>query len=851
MTLDALHSSTRLRPEAPLQALPHDSLGLDAESLKRGLLAHLELTLAELPAHVDSEWEPYVALALAVRDRMVQRWIVTQEAYYRLDAKRVYYLSLEYLMGRMLGNSLVNMGLLDECSRALHDLGYRLEDLREAEWDAGLGNGGLGRLAACFLDSLATLGYAAYGYGLRYDYGIFHQRIANGAQVEVADSWLRYGNPWEIPRPGDRFRVQFYGSVRTGVDEHGRLVKRWVDTRDVFATPYDTPVPGYGTQTVNTLRLWGARAVEEFDLHEFNEGDYIAAIESRARSENICRVLYPSDNVVAGQELRLAQEHFFVSATLQDIIRRYKKRYRLFDEPLGLRTFARFAEKVAIQLNDTHPALGVPELMRLLVDVEALPWDEAWAITRATFGYTNHTVLPEALERWPVGLVGTMLPRHLEIIYEINRQFLDEVGQRFGPDDARARRMSIIDEDGERRVRMATLAIVGSHSVNGVAELHTEILKRDVFRDFHEMWPERFNNKTNGITPRRWLLKSNPPLAKLITDTIGAGWVTNLDELSELAAHAADAGLAAAWRTAKRDNKARLAETITQQYRRRGITLTVNPDSLFDVQVKRIHEYKRQLLNVLHVVTLYNRLKDGRASAPVPRTVIFGGKAAPAYTRAKLIIRLINAVGDIVNADPAVRDRLTVVFLADYRVSLAEQIFPGADLSEQISTAGTEASGTGNMKFGLNGALTIGTMDGATVEMRQEVGDDNIFIFGLTAAEVEARRPHYDPGAIYRSDPELAQALDMIGGGAFSLDEPHLFRPIVDSLLSEGDRFFLLADYASYIACQEEVGRVYRDQSAWTRKAILNVARMAKFSSDRTIRQYADEIWGITPVRIT
>ena len=842
--------SARIAPTAPLQSLPYENLGMDAQSLKRSILAHLEYTLAELPQQVDSEWEPYVALALAVRDRMVSRWVRTQDTYYRQDSKRVYYLSLEYLMGRTLGNSLINLGLLDECSRALHELGYRLEDVRDAEWDAGLGNGGLGRLAACFLDSMATLGYASYGYGLRYDYGIFHQRIVHGAQVEVPDGWLRYGNPWEIPRPGDRFPVQFFGRVESRVDAQGRLVKAWVDTRDVLATPYDTPVPGYGTQTVNTLRLWAARAVQEFDLHEFNAGDYIGAIEARARSENICRVLYPSDDVAAGQELRLAQEYFFVAATLQDVIRRYKKRYRMFDEARGLRTFDRFAEKVAIQLNDTHPALAVPELMRMLMDLEAMSWDAAWEIVRGCFGYTNHTVLPEALERWPVDLIGRMLPRHLEIIYEINRRLLDEVHHRFGSDDARARRMSLIDEDGGRRVRMASLAIAGSHSVNGVAELHTEILKREVFRDFHELWPARFNNKTNGITPRRWLLKCNPPLAGLITDTIGAGWVTDLEKLHGLAALATDPGLGAAWRKAKRENKHRLAETITRQYERRGIAITVDPESLFDIQVKRIHEYKRQLLNVFHVITLYNRIKDGREADMLPRTVIFGGKAAPSYTMAKLIIRLINAVADTVNADPAARDRLTVAFLADYRVSLAEQIVPAAELSEQISLAGTEASGTGNMKFGLNGALTIGTLDGANVEMRQEVGDDNIFIFGLTAPEVAARRPHYDPRAVYRADPELARVLDAIGGGAFSPGEPELFRPIVDSLLGGGDRFLLLADYASYVACQARVESTYRDQAAWTAKSILNVANMARFSSDRTIRQYADEIWHVGPTRV-
>ncbi len=850
MTPGPLGSSARVTAAARPLDPPYETLGMDAGSLKKGILGHLAYTLAELPRHVESEWEPYVALALAVRDRMIERWIRTQDTYYARDVKRVYYLSLEYLMGRTLGNSLVNMGLLDECAGALHDLGYRLEDLREAEWDAGLGNGGLGRLAACFLDSLATLGYPGYGYGLRYDYGIFHQRIVNGAQVEVADGWLRYGNPWEIARPGYRFRVQFYGRVHAYVNARGRLTTEWLDTRDVLATPYDTPVPGYGTETVNTLRLWGARAVREFDLDEFNEGDYIGAIEARARSENICRVLYPSDNVIAGQELRLAQEYFFVSATLQDIIRRYRKRYRMFDEPRGLRPFDRFAEKVAIQLNDTHPALAIPELMRILVDREELSWDEAWDITRRTFGYTNHTVMPEALERWPVSLLGAMLPRHLEIIYEINARFLVSVRRRGGFDDERDRRMSIIEEGSEPRVRMATLAVVGSHHVNGVAALHTQILKTDVFRDFHARWPERFSNKTNGITQRRWLLKSNPALSRLISDAVGAGWVTDLDQLRGLAPMADDAAFRSAWRAAQRANKLRLADTIQRQYQRRGLPLAVNVDSLFDVQVKRIHEYKRQLLNVLHAVTLYNRLRDDPHAAIRPRTVIFAGKAAPGYAMAKLVIRLINGVAEVVNRDPAVRDRLTVAFLADYRVSLAEQIFPGSELSEQISTAGTEASGTGNMKFALNGALTIGTMDGANIEIREEVGVDNIFIFGLTAAEVAARRPHYDPRALYHADPELRRALDMVAGDAFSPGEPGLFRPLADSLLGGGDRYFLLADYAAYVACQERVARCYDDQEMWTRKSILNVARMGKFSSDRTIRQYAEEIWGVTPVGV-
>jgi glycogen phosphorylase len=816
-------------------------------SLQRSIVDHLEYTLAELPGHVDSSWEPYVALALAVRDRMVQRWIRTQDRYYERDVKRVYYLSLEYLIGRTLGNSLVNLDLTEEAERALSELGYSLEELREAEWDAGLGNGGLGRLAACFLDSLATLDYPAYGYGLRYDYGIFHQRIVDGAQFEVADSWLRYGNPWEIARPMDRFRVKFYGRVEEDVDEQGRPVRRWVDTRDVFATPYDTPIPGYGTDTVNTLRLWGARAVREFALDEFNMGDYIGAIESRARSENICRVLYPNDNFFDGQALRLTQEYFFVSATLQDIIRRYRKRWNLHDRERGLGVFDRFAEKTAIQLNDTHPALGVPELMRLLVDVEGLGWDEAWELTTATFGYTNHTVLPEALERWPVSLVANLLPRHLEIVYEINDRFLGAVHARFGPDNDRRRRMSLIEHDGEDRVRMAHLAIVGSHAVNGVAALHTEILKNEVFRDFHELWPDRIANKTNGITPRRWLLKCNPELSALITGAIGDAWPGDLSRLSELQAVAEDAAFGAAWRDAKRLHKERLAEVARIQYERRGTQLRVDPDSLFDVQVKRIHEYKRQLLNVLHVITLYNRIRDGAAGPSVPRTVIFGGKAAPGYHMAKSIIRLVNGVGEVVNADPAVGDRLKVVFLADYRVSLAERIFPASELSEQISTAGTEASGTGNMKFALNGALTIGTMDGANIEIRREVGPENIFIFGLTADQVAELAPRHDPWRHYHDDEELRRALDMIRDGAFSRGDRELFAPLVHSLLDGGDRYLLLADYASYVECQTRVAETYLDPAAWTRMSILNTAGMGYFSSDRTIREYADDVWNVVP----
>jgi starch phosphorylase len=822
--------------------------GMDAESIKAGILGHLQFTLGELPRHVDSDWEPYVSLALAVRDRLMERWIRTQDAYYEHDAKRVYYLSLEFLIGRTLGNSLINLGLVEECEKAAFDLGYDLERLREAEWDAGLGNGGLGRLAACFLDSLATLELPSYGYGLRYDYGIFHQRIVDGTQVETPDGWLRYGNPWEIPRTGDQFPVQFYGRVEQQLNERGRLTTRWVDTEDILAIPYDTPVPGYRNQTVNTLRLWSARATEEFNLRYFNEGDYQRAVEEKAESENITKVLYPNDNVFEGRELRLKQEYFFVSATLQDVIRRYKKHYLMYDDQRGLKTFDRFAERTAIQLNDTHPALAIPELMRILVDQEELGWDEAWEITTASFGYTNHTVMPEALERWSVDLLGRVLPRHLQIIHEINARFLDLVRSR-GADDDRCRRMSIIEEGAEKRVRMANLAIVGSHAVNGVAALHSEILQKQVFRDFHELWPEKFSNKTNGITQRRWLKKANPGLSALITEAIGDKWVTDLYQLRGLLKHAEDPGFVERWRAVKRANKEALAEVISGQYARRGLPLRVDPASLFDCQVKRIHEYKRQLLNLLHVVTLYNRILDDPTGDHVPRTVLFAGKAAPGYAMAKLIIRLVNSVGRAVNRNPTVADRLKVVFLADYRVSLAERIFPAAELSEQISTAGTEASGTGNMKFSLNGALTIGTLDGANVEIVEEVGADDVFIFGLRAEEVEALRHRYDPWRCYNGNPELRRTLDMIGGGAFSHDQPDLFRPIVQSLLEGGDPYFLLADYAAYVECQERVAAAYRDPASWTRCSIRNAAGMGKFSSDRTIREYATEIWGVKAVR--
>lgn len=854
-------TSTKSTP-APVSSIPNSagssstsistSTGLahesnDAGAIRESILRHLQFTLAELPKHVDSKWEPYVALALAVRDRLIENWIKTHQTYYEKDAKRVYYLSLEFLMGRTLGNAMTNLGLLESTHQALHDLGYTLEDLRDAEWDAGLGNGGLGRLAACFLDSLATLQMPAYGYGIRYEYGIFHQRIVNGAQFEVPDTWLEFGNPWEIPRAQDLFPVKMYGRVQHVTDAEGNLKVEWRDAEEVLAMPYDTPIPGYMNGTVNTLRLWAAKASRDFDFREFNEGDYAGAVEQKVRSENISKVLYPNDNSLAGKELRLKQEYFFVSATIQDVIRRYKKQQRQHD-PKGMPVLQKFSERVAIQLNDTHPALAVPELMRVLMDLEGLGWEEAWKITNATLGYTNHTVMPEALERWSVDMMGRVLPRHLELIYEINRRFLDVVRAQFPDDELRLQRMSIIEEGREKKVRMANLAIVGSHSVNGVAALHTAILKDSVFKDFVELWPNKFNNKTNGITQRRWLLKANTKLSGLITKAIGDKWITNLDELRRLEPLAEDVAFQEEWRAVKKANKARLAAIITDQYKRRGIELAINPLAMVDCQVKRIHEYKRQLLNALHAVTMYLRIKDNPKAEIVPRTILFSGKAAPGYHTAKLIIRLINGIGSTVNADQDVGDRLRVIFLADYRVSLAEKIFPASELSEQVSTAGTEASGTGNMKFALNGALTIGTMDGANVEICEEVGRDNIFIFGMSTEEVRALKPRYQPWNYLEKNEELRRVIDAIRSGMFSPTERDLFAPLVESLVRH-DEYMLLADYTSYIECQDLVNREYRDVKTWTTKSILNVARIGKFSSDRTIQQYATDIWGVKPVK--
>lgn len=808
------------------------ALDSDVAKLQSAFLNHMRYSLAK-DRHTATKRDCYAALVHAVRDRLIDRWIHTQQRYYDEDVKRVYYLSLEFLTGRLLGSNLLNSGMYDLAKQALKEFNLDLDELLEFEWDTGLGNGGLGRLAACFIESMASLGLPAYGYCIRYEYGIFYQKIDRGYQVETPDNWLRYGNPWEFARAEYLFPVRFYGRVNQYVDQAGRLRHEWADADLVMAMAYDVPVPGYDNSTVNTLRLWGAKSSREFDLDYFNHGDYIQAVEDKNRTENISRVLYPRDDTWQGKELRFKQEYFLVSATLQDILRRHKKHHK---------TWTTLSDKVAIQLNDTHPALAVPELMRILLDQEGLEWEDAWTIAVKTFGYTNHTVLPEALERWPVDLMSRVLPRHMQIIYEINRRLLDEIARRYPDDLERMKRMSIIEEGNVKQVRMANLAIVGSHAVNGVSALHSQILKDGLFRDFHEFYPGKFSNKTNGITPRRWLKQCNPSLGELITRNIGGGWPRNLSELDKLVPLADNARFRDDWAKSKLTNKKRLAGVIRQE-----LGIDINVESMFDCQVKRIHEYKRQLLNVLHVIALYNRIKDNPRGQHVPRTVMFAGKAAPAYFQAKLIIKLIHAVGEVVNRDPDVGDRLKVVFLPNYRVSQAEIVMPAADLSEQISTAGMEASGTGNMKFALNGALTIGTLDGANVEIKECVGDDNIFIFGLTASEVEAtRKTGYNPYDYYQRNPELRRALDMIRDGAFSAREPvNLFQPIYDALVNRGDYYFLLADFDAYVACQEKVSACFKDQQTWIRKSIYNSARMGFFSSDRTIQEYAREIWGV------
>ena len=808
--------------------------GTDVDSLIRSFNFHLHFTLAR-DKYSATNQDRYHALAMAIRDRLVGRWIRTQQTYHKQNVKRICYLSLEFLMGRAMGNNVINLLMDDTCRQAMHQLGFDWDEMRDIEVDAALGNGGLGRLAACFLDSMATLKLPSVGYGIRYDYGIFKQRIENGYQVEEPDNWLRNGNPWEIPHPEYSYPVQFEGRVES-VRGDGAGKWRWLDTRPIVGTAYDTPIVGYGNYTVNTLRLWTAKATEEFDFHNFSRGSYVEAVEDKVMAENLTKVLYPSDAIYAGRELRLRQQYFFVSCSVQDLIRRFKS---------DNSDWLQLPDKVFIQMNDTHPALVVPELMRILIDQEDVDFDKAWELTVNTCGYTNHTLLPEALEKWPVSMIERLLPRHLSLIYEINSRFLRKVATRYPADMDRVERMSLIQEYPEKSVRMANLAIVGSRSTNGVAQLHTDLLKAKAMPEFAEFFPERFNNKTNGVTPRRWLLKANPGLAAAITDKIGDGWITHLDELRGIEKFAGDKAFRTKVRDIKHANKVVLADYI-----KRELGISVPVDSMFDVQIKRIHEYKRQLLQCLHAIVLFNRLKDNPNADMVPRTIIFGGKAAPGYFQAKLIIKLINEVGNVVNHDPQIGDKLKVVFVPDYRVSVAEKIIPAADLSEQISTAGMEASGTGNMKFAMNGALTIGTLDGANIEIREEVGDENIFIFGLTAEEVAERRHSYNPRDFYNANEEIRRAIDLIANDFFSMNEPGVFRPIVSSLLDDGDFYMHLADLGSFLEAQARVDASYRDQDDWTRKTIINIARTGKFSSDRTIAQYASEIWGVAPVDI-
>jgi starch phosphorylase len=814
--------------------MPHRHT-LDKDAIKRSFLDHLLHMQGKFPA-LATKLDYYQALSMVVRDQIMQRWISTAAEYTQTGARTVAYLSAEFLMGPHLGNNLINLGIEGPVRQAMADLGLNLDELLLQEDEPGLGNGGLGRLAACFIDSLATLEVPSLGYGIRYEFGIFQQDIVDGWQVERTDKWLRFGNPWELVRPEWAVEVKIGGHTERYIDEHERLRTRWVPHHSVMGVPYDTPILGYQVNTANTLRLWRAEAVEAFDFATFNSGDYYGAVNKKISSENLTKVLYPNDEQVKGKELRLEQQFFFVSCSLQDMIRILRVQHI----PLS-----RFHEKFTVQLNDTHPSIAVAELMRLLLDENGMPWEEAWSITSRTFAYTNHTLLPEALERWPMPMFSRVLPRHMEIIFEINARFLDEVRLRFFGDEERIARLSLIDESGERYVRMANLASAGSYAINGVAALHTELLKADVLKDFADLSPWKFSNKTNGVTPRRWIVLSNPRLASLISGRIGTGWIRNLGELRELEPMIEDADFRSQWRDIKRHNKARLAALVKER-----VGLIIDPDSLYDVQVKRIHEYKRQHLTALHVIALYHRLKSNPNLDIPPRTFIFGGKAAPGYHMAKLIIRLITAIGEAVNRDPQIRGRLKVVFLPNFNVTNAQTVYPAADLSEQVSTAGKEASGTGNMKFQMNGALTIGTMDGANIEIREEVGEENFFLFGLTAAEVKSVRAQgYNPQSYYHSNPELRAVLDLIGDGFFSRGDSQLFRPLLDNLLYH-DPYLVLADYQSYVDAQATVSETYKDEEAWTRMSILNSTRSGKFSSDRSIRQYCEEIWKAGPVPI-
>jgi glycogen phosphorylase len=813
-----------------------ESLGVHKDLLKETFFEHLEYTLVKDKKSVTTE-DTYKALAMAVRDKLVHNYLRTKNEYEKQGVKKVYYLSMEFLMGRLLGNTLMNLSEYKKSSEILGQLGYDLEMIRELEPDMGLGNGGLGRLAACFLDSMATLELPAYGYTLRYEHGIFKQKFVDGFQHEESDNWLEHGNPWEIQRPEFTYKIKFNGRLVKNKDENSPRKYDWIDADEVDAVAYDVLVPGYMNHTVNYLRLWQASSTKPFDFNFFNSGDYVKAVLQKNIAENISKVLYPNDNYTKGKILRLKQEYFLVSASLHDIVRQYKKDHG---------DMSKFHEKIAIQLNDTHPALAIPELMRILVDDEGLSWKKAWEITVKTYGYTNHTVLPEALETWSLGLLQKLLPRHMQIIYDINQDFLDKVTKMYPDDMDKMRSMSIISEGQVKCVRMANLAVIGSHSINGVAALHSEIVKKDIFNDFYKMMPERFNNKTNGVTPRRWIKEANFKLFKHISNKIGHEFIKDLDQMSKIEKYIDDDEFVQTWADIKLDNKIQLKKLVKEMY-----GLEINENSLFDVQVKRLHEYKRQLLNALHVIALYNRIKANPDKDYTPRTVIFSGKAAPGYYTAKLIIKLINSIANKVNNDPDVNDKLKVIYIENYSVTLAEVIIPAADLSEQISTAGYEASGTGNMKFSLNGALTIGTMDGANVEMAEHIGKDHMFIFGLSADEVkDVKAAGYNPKDYYNKKPELKKVLDMIRNGYFNKSDKNLFEPIYDCLVNHGDNYMLLADFEDYMNTQDKVADKFKNQKEWTKEAIINAARMGFFSSDRTIREYAEDIWNVKPVEI-
>ncbi|MCA9214490.1 MAG: glycogen/starch/alpha-glucan phosphorylase [Planctomycetales bacterium] len=802
--------------------------------LREELQRHLHYTLGH-HNHKDDPNYFYRASAIAIRDRVIEHWRTTREKFATTDSRRVHYLSLEFLLGRSLDNAIQNLGLSESLRMSLHEFGVQLEEIAEEEQDAGLGNGGLGRLAACFLDSCANLKLPVAGYGIRYEFGMFHQRIEGGHQVEAPDHWLRDGNPWEIERPESTRTIKLYGYTERFHDEDGVLCTRWVGSHDLLAVPYDMPIPGYQNETVNTLRLWKAAATDVFNLSEFNAGSYPEAVAAKNMAEQISMVLYPNDASENGKELRLKQQYFLVSASLQDVLADWVEK--------NGEDFTDFGKKNCFQLNDTHPACAVPELMRLLVDEHKFDWDTAWSITTECMAYTNHTLLPEALERWSVALIGHLLPRIIEIIYEINERFLAEVSQKFPGDSGLLSRVSLIEEGENPHVRMAFLSIVGSFSVNGVAHLHTELLKKGLFADFYRIWPQKFNNKTNGVTQRRWLSNCNPRLRELLNETIGTKWEANLEEIEALAAHAEDAEFRRRWREVKQANKQRLMRYVNKHT---GVRFV--PSALFDVQVKRIHEYKRQLLNTLHVVHLYNRIRRGDTSGMVPRCVLVGGKAAPGYYLAKLIVKLINNVADVINNDPAAQDLLKFVFFPNYRVSAMEVICPGTDLSEQISTAGKEASGTGNMKFMMNGALTIGTLDGANIEIREKAGAENFFLFGLNAQEVEATKKNYDPNSIIAADGDITQIMELLESGHFNKAEPGIFDVLTSGLRNPYDQWLTIADLRSYIDAQQRVNDAFTDHDHWDRMSILNSAHSGWFSSDRTIQQYADEIWNVSPL---